>query len=1013
MTGKPDFISIEDLMRDIEIADLKHLQRLIKNNQLPQISRNKQISRQDADKIALELRGRRINWYKLKQFGRDINTGGPLHRKDFFEISDQLENWYSKLDVQSLQQKSLQIPILGIVCSGGFLRGQNSSNDEPFILPLQNGINVFIGDRGSGKSTALSMLSLLSDSASERTDVLVKAVLDLLQGKQDIASNWSRRIWSNLRQYGVNTYACYFHKAGEVYVFYVDTYREGYDLFYRQECNWLSFNENSDAILPKMQILRQGDIFRIADDDEKLVFNNILDGLYPSLYEQRKKLAHQLVNLANRYRNIKNNIKRLSVDRHGIDAFLSYYPQRLREIQLLAQSSRNNIPQVLIEIESYLLEYERVDLFMAQGSIFQLLQSGREAMFCLYVGRISRVLREKISTVRHLLENDSHLINQSTFSPDDSSKVLASKSQIDDSQDLVAQLISEIFQFLRKRIPSVRFIWKYFHGLEEWDSVIAEICQQYISFLQNQSQLIINQESFCKGISKILKQENLDIHLFTHQSDLLLEQNQQLVEKLQHAEKYFNFLLEADISVPKKELFNAYETYKNALTKLFNDLEKIGSSDTSIEANKDFVFHSIRVELRQGNSYRSFEQLSFGQKSGIILMIAIWMTRADIIVIDQPEDNLDSQSIIYMLAPTLLRVSKDRAVIIATHNSNLVMGLRRTDLSLFVMESHEEFGRIRVFGNLLNDFVVRQMLDVLEGGVGTFEKKWKLYEEFVDLFPSDIRDIDIALIESSYRRRTIDSLRNYLQPVVSDRFILTSLRHELKNLDQNRQTWLQQNIDAVKREIERCRDNTLPELEYVLQQIDPLLSNLDRHLSRVTEAIEQIRRMDTQPHPTNFEIYSLLTEEIQALSNHEIKFHIRDKIKGIIIYADQNHTRLIFNNLFKNAVRATERKAAEYLMQDCEEEYSQTVSIDVVEINPLSVAIQVFDNGTGLPPDIREKLYVERCSTQQGEDHGYGGIIICKLLDLNGGTIQITDTQYGGNDSRTVQKINLPLRGKV
>jgi ABC-type lipoprotein export system ATPase subunit len=1010
--GKQNSISVEDLMGDLGISDWKHFQRLIKNNQLPQVSRDKSIPRQDADKIALELRGRRVNWYNLKQVGRDIDTGGPLHRKYFPEISNQLEIWYSKLDTHKVGGEISQLPILGIVCSGGFLRGQSSTDDDPFILPTQIGINVFIGDRGSGKSTALSMLTLLSDSTSERTDVLVKVVLDLLQGKQDTASNWSRRIWNTLRQYGVKTYACYFHRAEKVYVFYVDTVREGYDILHRKNDGWISLDVNLDTILPKMQVLRQGDVFRIADDDEQLVFNNILDGLYPNLYEQRKKLAHQLSSLASHYKEIRKKIHRLRVDRQGIDSFLSYYPQRLRDLESLAQSSRNSIPQVLNEIESYIQEYDRVDMLLAEGSIYELLQSGREAMFCLYVGRISRVLREKISIVRHLLENDTLLIDQSKSSEYNSNEILTDKSYGQEKQDLISQAISEVFRFLKNRLPSVLHIWKYFHNLSEWNEKLSELSQQYISFLQSQSRLIEDQEYYCKQISEVLRQENSDTHLFTYKADILLNQNRELSEELKRCEEYFRFLMEADIGIPKRELLDAYKNYDNAIGKMFKDLEKIGDSDTSIEANKDFVFHPIRVELRQGNSYRSFEQLSFGQKSGIILMIALWMTKADIVVIDQPEDNLDSQSIIYMLAPTLLRVSKDRSIIIATHNSNLIMGLGRSNLSLFVMESREDYGRIRVFGNLLNETVVRQMLDVLEGGVGTFEEKWRLYEEFVNLFPSDIQNTDIALIESSYRRRTIDNLRNYLQPVVSDRFILTSLRHELKNLEQNRQMRLQQDLYAVKCEIEQCRTDTLPELKNFLQQLDLLLSNLDRHLSRVTEAIEQIRRMDTQPHPTEFEIYPLLLEEIESISHHEVNFNLSEMLKSIKIYADKDHTRLVFNNLFKNAVRATEKKAAEYLVEDSDEEYMQTIVINVIEVNPLSIALQMFDNGIGLLPNVRKRLYVERCSTQQGEEHGYGGIIIRKLLDLNGGAIQVVDTQYGGIGSLTIQKITLPTGSK-
>ncbi|MEA5468291.1 ATP-binding protein [Spirulina sp. 06S082] len=1017
--GKPNSISVEDLMRYLNINDWKHFQRLIKNNKLPQVSQNRLISRKDADKITLELRGKRVDWYSVKQLGRDTNTGGPLRLKHFSNISKDLEDWYLQLSTHNSRDSYTQLPILGIICLGGFLRGHNSSNDTPFILPLQSGINVLIGDRGSGKSTALNMLTLLSDSTTERANVLIKTVLELLQGKQNLRSSWKRRIWYTLRTYGVDTYICFFRKEKEVYAFYINTIREGYELLHREQHDWLPASEDIDSLFPKMQILHQGDVFRIADDDEQLVLNNILDSLYPNLYEERKKLAHQLVNIANQYHGMKNKIKRLKVDRRRIDSFLDFYPQRFKEIQAVAHTSTKSIIETLNEIESYIQDYERVDIFLTEGSLYELLQSGKDAMFCLYVGRISRVLREKIAKVRHLLQNNiSTQGNVSTIHQRQKltfwqGQALINRNNKEDNKfGLVYQTLNEILFFLKKRIPSVRQIWKYFHNLPVWNNEISELCKQYISFLENQSKLIKKQEIYCKKISDILKQENLDIHLFTYKAGIILDRNKEIIKELNKADEHFTFLFNADIYVSRSELFEHYKPYKNTLTNMFKYLETIGDSDTSIEANKDFVFHPIRVELRQGNVYRSFEQLSFGQKSGIILMIAIWMTKADIIVIDQPEDNLDSQSIIYMLTPTILRVSKNRSVIIATHNSNLVMGLGRENLNLFVLESYEEFGRLLVFGSLRNEIIVRKMIDVLEGGIETFEDKWKLYDEFITLFPSDIQDIDIALIESSYRRRIIDNLRNYLQPVVSDRFILTSLRHELKNLDQNRQTWLQQNIDSTKYEIEQYHKTSIG-LEAIILKLDLLLSSLDKHLDRVTDAIEQIRRMDTQPHPTEFELYLLISEEINSLSHHDINFDLREQLKNFKVYADQNHTRLIFNNLFKNAVRATQRKAAEYLMEDFEEEYTQTIIIDILETNPLSIAIQISDNGIGIPPDIQDKLYNERCSTQLGEEHGYGGIIIRKLLDLNGGSIQVTNTRYRDQNSGTVQKILLPIRSKI
>ena len=82
-----------------------------------------------------------------------------LNEDDSSELLDLVNTWYEKLKATLLNPESEHFPILGFVCSGGFLQGENEN--EPFVLPYQSSINLFIGHRGSGKSTILRLLSLL------------------------------------------------------------------------------------------------------------------------------------------------------------------------------------------------------------------------------------------------------------------------------------------------------------------------------------------------------------------------------------------------------------------------------------------------------------------------------------------------------------------------------------------------------------------------------------------------------------------------------------------------------------------------------------------------------------------------------------------------------------------------------------------------------------------------------------------------------------------------------------
>jgi hypothetical protein len=86
------------------------------------------------------------------------------------------ENIGQRVTVLYLQIDKLKRDSL-VLSEGGFLSG---SEDPHFSLKLAPHVNILIGDRGSGKSTALNLLGLLADSVSEEADDLVTKLLALL-----------------------------------------------------------------------------------------------------------------------------------------------------------------------------------------------------------------------------------------------------------------------------------------------------------------------------------------------------------------------------------------------------------------------------------------------------------------------------------------------------------------------------------------------------------------------------------------------------------------------------------------------------------------------------------------------------------------------------------------------------------------------------------------------------------------------------------------------------------------
>lgn len=69
---------------------------------------------------------------------------------------------------------------------------------------------------------------------------------------------------------------------------------------------------------------------------------------------------------------------------------------------------------------------------------------------------------------------------------------------------------------------------------------------------------------------------------------------------------------------------------------------------------------------------RGFSHLSLGQQQSVLLALMLSSDRVQPLLIDQPEDNLDSEFIYSTLVPVLRRVKERRQIIVVTHNANLL-----------------------------------------------------------------------------------------------------------------------------------------------------------------------------------------------------------------------------------------------------------------------------------------------------------------------------------------------------
>ncbi len=141
---------------------------------------------------------------------------------------------------------------------------------------------------------------------------------------------------------------------------------------------------------------------------------------------------------------------------------------------------------------------------------------------------------------------------------------------------------------------------------------------------------------------------------------------------------------------------------------------------------------AVHVELKVEEEYRALNRLSVGQRATAILLL-LFALRGRILVLDQPEDDLDNR-FVYEDVVTLLRDQKGlrdgrdrRQIITATHNANIpVLGDAEQVLALEARD-----GKAHVLSRAsIDDLETRRLIkSVMEGGEEAFRRRAEKYGE--------------------------------------------------------------------------------------------------------------------------------------------------------------------------------------------------------------------------------------------------------------------------------------------
>jgi DNA repair exonuclease SbcCD ATPase subunit len=131
-------------------------------------------------------------------------------------------------------------------------------------------------------------------------------------------------------------------------------------------------------------------------------------------------------------------------------------------------------------------------------------------------------------------------------------------------------------------------------------------------------------------------------------------------------------------------------------------------------------------ELRLGE--KKLEKLSPGEKGALLIVFYLLLDKSETpLVLDQPEDNLDNESVSQILVPFIKEAKRRRQIIMVTHNPNLAVYADAEQVIRTRID--KEGGNVFICssGGIENSVIRQDIINVLEGTMPAFENRSRKY----------------------------------------------------------------------------------------------------------------------------------------------------------------------------------------------------------------------------------------------------------------------------------------------
>jgi len=168
------------------------------------------------------------------------------------------------------------------------------------------------------------------------------------------------------------------------------------------------------------------------------------------------------------------------------------------------------------------------------------------------------------------------------------------------------------------------------------------------------------------------------------------------------------------------------EVYKDAskLEDILNENQVVEFKSRFSENLEELLTYKVENKIVIKYNGKPLDKHSLGQRASALILFLLAQKENNVLIIDQPEDDLDNQTIYDEVIKELKKIKGNMQFIFATHNANIpVLG----DSEKVVACSYDEKKITIHSGTIDNHQTQRFIVDIMEGGDEAFNRRKNIY----------------------------------------------------------------------------------------------------------------------------------------------------------------------------------------------------------------------------------------------------------------------------------------------